>query len=197
MEGEIVQILKSILESVQSSTFSECLDILSVGFSGIAILVAVIVPKQIAMHQNKIALFEKRYECYIAIQKMLVIAEQIQPHSRNDAICAAFKLWLGDKDTFTKNEHYSKYVILLKAEEKKFIAGQFLFSKFNSNLLLEIANEAVLLIQKCSIHNPNDREKPLSYEAQLSKDRFCKLCDQFKEKHLKCLQEELRLNSQK
>lgn len=38
MEGEIVQILKSILESVQSSTFSECLDILSVGFSGIAIL---------------------------------------------------------------------------------------------------------------------------------------------------------------
>lgn len=78
MESEIVKTLKSILENIQSSTFSNILSILSVGLSGIAILVAIIVPRQIAKHQNKIAVFEKRYAVYETLDHCISFAQSLK-----------------------------------------------------------------------------------------------------------------------
>ena len=101
------------------------------------------------------------------------------------------------KKEFSKNEKYTKYVIFLKLEEVKLVSGQFLFPEYDAEMLSEIINEAITLIEACSVHSATEKEGPYSKEAGISKDKFCALCDQFKEKYVKQIEAELQLTSKK
>ena len=202
MRFETFQGLEAIVYAIQNSTKSGWIDwvsvvisLIGVVLSFVAIIVAARVPIKIAKQQDKIGLFEKRYECYTVIQKILVISEQIKPCTTKMAVVSAFKLWFGDKKDFAKNESYTEYVIVLKSEEVKLVAGQFLFPEYNAEMLSEIINEATTLIEACSVHSTTEKEGPYSREAGISKDRFCALCDQFKEKYVKQIESELQLTS--
>ena len=204
MRFKMIQGIEAIADAIQNIAKPGCIDWVSIGISlagvvlsGIAIIVAVQVPKKIAKQQDKISLFEKRYECYTVIQKILVIGEQIKPCTTKMAVVSAFRLWFGDKNDFTKNENYTKYVIILKSEEVKLGSGQFLFPEYDAEMLSEIINEAITLIEACSVHSATEKEGPYSKEAGISKDRFCALCDQFKEKYIKQIEAELQLTSKK
>lgn len=204
MRFETIQGLEAIVYAIQNTTKSGWIDWVSVVISLIgvvssfvAIIVAARVPIKIAKQQDKIGLFEKRYECYTVIQKILVISEQIKPCTTKMAVVSAFKLWFGDKKDFAKNESYKEYVIVLKSEEVKLVAGQFLFPEYDAEMLSEIINEATTLIEACSVHSTTEKEGPYSREAGISKDRFCALCDQFKEKYVKQIESELQLTSKK
>lgn len=204
MRFKMIQGIEAIADAIQNTAKPGCIDWVSIGISlagvvlsGIAIIVAVQVPKKIAKQQDKISLFEKRYECYTVIQKILVIGEQIKPCTTKMAVVSAFRLWFGDKNDFTKNENYTKYVIILKSEEVKLGSGQFLFPEYDAEMLSEIINEAITLIEACSVHSTTEKEGPYSREAGISKDRFCALCDQFKEKYVKQIESELQLTSKK
>lgn len=204
MRFETIQGLEAIVYAIQNTTKSGWIDwvsvvisLIGVVLSFVAIIVAARVPIKIAKQQDKIGLFEKRYECYTVIQKILVISEQIKPCTTKMAVVSAFKLWFGDKKDFAKNESYTEYVIVLKSEEVKLVAGQFLFPEYNAEMLSEIINEATTLIEACSVHFTTEKEGPYSREAGISKDRFCALCDQFKEKYVKQIESELQLTSKK
>lgn len=204
MRFEMIQKLEAIADAIQNTAKPGCIDWFSVWISlagvvlsFVAIIVAVRVPKKIAKQQDKIGLFEKRYECYAVIQKILVIGEQIKPCTTKMAVVSAFKLWFGDKNDFAKNENYAEYVIILKSEEVKLVSGQFLFPEYDAEILSEIINEAITLIKACSVHSATEKEGPYSKEAGISKDRFCALCDQFKEKYVKQIESELQLTSKK
>ncbi len=204
MRFETIQGLEAIVDAIQNTTKSGWIDwvsvvisLIGVVLSFVAIIVAARVPIKIAKQQDKIGLFEKRYECYTVIQKILVISEQIKPCTTKMAVVSAFKLWFGDKKDFAKNESYTEYVIVLKSEEVKLVAGQFLFPEYNAEMLSEIINEATTLIEACSVHSTTEKEGPYSREAGISKDRFCALCDQFKEKYVKQIESELQLTSKK
>lgn len=204
MRFETIQGLEAIVYAIQNTTKSGWIDwvsvvisLIGVVLSFVAIIVAARVPIKIAKQQDKIGLFEKRYECYTVIQKILVISEQIKPCTTKMAVVSAFKLWFGDKKDFAKNESYKEYVIVLKSEEVKLVAGQFLFPEYDAEMLSEIINEATTLIEACSVHSTTEKEGPYSREAGISKDRFCALCDQFKEKYVKQIESELQLTSKK
>lgn len=71
METELVQTLKSVTESINALAQPRFIDwlaiavsFISVVLSGVAIWFAVHVPKKIANRQDKIALFDKRYDCF-------------------------------------------------------------------------------------------------------------------------------------
>ena len=97
MRFEMIQGIEAIADAIQNTAKPGCIDWVSVWISlagvvlsGIAIIVAVQVPKKIAKQQDKISLFEKRYECYTVIQKILVISEQIKPYTTKMAVVSAF-----------------------------------------------------------------------------------------------------------
>lgn len=80
MESELIQAINSITESVNALAQPRCIDWLavilsffSVVLSVAAIWFAVQVPKKIADRQDKIALFEKRYECFQIFQKCFIL----------------------------------------------------------------------------------------------------------------------------
>lgn len=76
----MIQALQTIADNIQAASqpgWVECLSILislvSVVVSGIAIWFAIRVPKQIADRQDKIALFEKRFECFQLFKQCYVL----------------------------------------------------------------------------------------------------------------------------
>lgn len=76
MESEMIQTLKTIADNIQAASqpgvieyLTICISLVSVVVSGVAIWFAVQVPKKIADRQDKIALFEKRYECFQVFEK--------------------------------------------------------------------------------------------------------------------------------
>lgn len=64
MESELIQAIDSITESINALAKPRFIDWLAVILSGLAIWFAIRVPKKIADRQDKIALFDKRYDCF-------------------------------------------------------------------------------------------------------------------------------------
>ena len=63
--------------------------------SFVAIMIAIWIPKKIAKQQDKIALFEKRMECYSTLQNIFAFARQISDAKSKKYIQTAFKLYFG------------------------------------------------------------------------------------------------------
>lgn len=97
---------------------------LSIIVSGIAIYFAIQVPKKIAKEQNKIELFEKRYELFLLIVQCIQYAEDLKLHLKTD-------------------ENFDiKHVI---KELKKF---RFLFKKKNSEVIAKTCDSLKKIYSK-------------------------------------------------
>jgi len=77
MESELVQAINSITESINALAQPRFIDWLAVILSGLAIWFAVQVPKKVADRQDKIALFEKRYNFYIVLVNVLAFITEL------------------------------------------------------------------------------------------------------------------------
>ena len=78
MESELVQEIHNIANSIDALAQPRFIDWLAVILSGFSIIIsgiAIIFAVRVANKQNKITLFEKRYQCYDVIQSLLVCAE--------------------------------------------------------------------------------------------------------------------------
>ncbi|MCI1958406.1 MAG: hypothetical protein LKJ25_02130 [Clostridia bacterium] len=73
--AEIVQAINNLAKPRQFDYLTLGVAFLSIVISGIAIFVAIQVPNKIAKHQNKIALFEKRYEVYNKLLQFTAIVD--------------------------------------------------------------------------------------------------------------------------
>lgn len=160
-----------------------------------AIMVAIWIPKRIANRQDKIALFEKRYECYTVIQNLLVCAEQINTAKKqtNKAVQVAFRVYLGQPDVITGNLDYAMLIVRLVQKEAILVSGEFLFKCYNTEILLKIIDTGVCLITSVASIDPEQAEDVLSGAAKDYKDKFCELCKQFDSKYTKQLEKELQL----
>lgn len=164
--------------------------------SFVAIWYAVQVPKRIADRQDKIALFEKRYECYTAIQNLLVCADQIKAAEKqtNKAVQVAFRVYLGQPDTITENLDFATLVVRLVQKEAILVSGEFLFERYNTELLLKIIDTGVSLITSVVSKDPENAEEVLSDTAKEYRDKFCDLCTQFDNEYSKQIEKELQIS---
>lgn len=164
--------------------------------SFISILIAIRVPQKIADRQDKIAIFEKRMECYTTIQCLLVAAEQMKDVQVNKGVQAAFRMYLGQPENIVDNISVTVFTAQLKQKQAIIVSGEFLFSNYNTELLQEIIDTGVGLIMQTATHNNMESgNAPLSDRAEQLKTKYCQLCQQYESTYLESMEEELQLNN--
>lgn len=142
-----------------------------------AMMTAIWTPIRIANRQDKIALFEKRMECYITLQNIFAFARQISDAKSKKDIQTALKLYFGGADSFLENQHYTWYAITLKHQEPIIVGGYFLFSKYYNEVLLQkLLVEIIELSGLIAAKNDEDAKQPLSDVAQKHKKHICDEC---------------------
>ena len=160
----------------------------------VASFVAVWYAVQVADEQNSISMFEKRFDCYTIIQKLLACAEQIADVKTNKAVQTAFRIYFGQPEDILKNEFGTVFMLQLKQKEVTIVAGEFLFPKYNTKMLQEIILTGMILIENVEVKNIHDADLPLSDKAVRIKEKYCRLCKEYEEKYIESMEEELKLN---
>lgn len=165
--------------------------------SFMAIWFAIQVPKKIAEQQNRIALFEKRHECYTAIQNLLALKNQIEELQTIKEIQAALKFYFGDSEKFCIDEPVSILAIKLNRQKPIIIAGSFLFSHYDDELLQKIINTGIDLAVAVSTKPNVEVRVPLPEKALKLKQQYCALCSNFEQNYLDKIESELNLAKNK
>ena len=160
-----------------------------------AIIYAIRVPKEIANRQDKIALFEKRIDCYNAVQSLIACANQLSSVTTNKAVQTAFRLWLDLKYNITEDIPFSDFVVQLNQMKPVLISGDFLFEKYDQKLLQNIINTGIDLTTQVASTNENESKSPLSENAMRTKDEFCRLCTEFSTEYIDSMENELNLKN--
>ena len=78
METEIIQQLGVIAKNIQALAEPKFIEYMALILSVVSILFAIRVPKQIADRQDRIALFEKRYECFQLFERCVALYRRIE-----------------------------------------------------------------------------------------------------------------------
>lgn len=169
-------------------------NVLSVIISAIALFAAIRVPKKIAKSQNDISLFEKRYECYTMIQTFLVCASQLETVNTNKAIQVVFRLYFDQPENIIEDLNAIVLITKIKQKQATLISGEFLFSNYDSNLLLDIIDVGIWLIDETTDLNKENLNLPISEKVQQLKKQYCQLCKQFDSVYSESILQELNLS---
>lgn len=151
-----------------------------------AIIVAIWIPKKIADRQDKIALSEKRIQCYITTRKIFIFCIAISDRKlTNDIIIKNYKLNLGDANGILKIKD-SESINLDLADVCAFEqysalvhSGQFLLKNYDSNFVLGMlmkSNEIVGYITESEL----GRVGPISREVEKLVNELLKDYDKLK-----------------
>lgn len=201
MESEVLQALDSIANSIDALAQPRFIDwlavvfsFLSIAISGIAIWFAVQVPKKIAYRQDKIGLFEKRYECYVVIQDLLTFADQIKMCQRIFEVQAASKMYFGEAETFHDDELAAVLALKLNRKKVLILSGAFLFSNYDLEKLQEIVDVGIDLIMSAATESKVRAQELLSKKTEELKASYCALCEEFEKKYLDAIEKEINLN---
>lgn len=168
-----------------------------VGASFVAIWFAIRVPKKIAEQQDKIALFEKRYNCYTVIQNLLVCAEEMKDANTNKGVQVAFRAHFGQPEEICKKINAAVFVLQLKQSQITVVSGEFLFQNYNAKLLQEIIDVGVELITNTAEWFSGLEIVALSSEAMQLKTKYCELCKKYADTYIESMEQELQLYSNK
>ncbi|HJA16104.1 MAG TPA: hypothetical protein H9796_13670 [Candidatus Butyricimonas faecavium] len=169
--------------------------VLSAGASVGAIWAAIRVPQKIADRQDKIALFEKRYKCYIAVQTLLVCGKQISMDGKTPLdIQKYMMMYFGQPDDYSFENSQEKYQMILKQNEIIIISGEFLFSGFKAEPIQEISRAATELFVLVSAFPDGANRKPLPQYVAKCRDEYCNLCNQYMDRYIELMEKELQLS---
>lgn len=174
---------------------SACATWFGVFASFIAIIIAIFVPKEIADRQDKIALFEKRMECYTTIQNLLVAAKQMKDVQVDKGVQVAFRMYLGQPENIVDNISATSFALQLKQKQAIIVSGEFLFPRYDTELLQKIIGVGVDLIMQTAARDIESANVPLSARAEQLKTEYCQLCNQYENTYLESMEEELQLNN--
>lgn len=169
-------------------------NVISVIVSVIALVFAIRLPIKIAKSQNDVALFEKRCECYVAVQTLLVCAKQLEGAKTNKNIQVAFRYYIDSPENITQNSTPIVFAAQLTQKQAIVIGGAFLFSHFNFELIQDIINAAIELIVAVSDIKLEEIDKDISNRAMQLKNKYCELCKQFEDTYLGAMEKELQLS---
>ena len=155
--------------------------IISVIASFMAVWYAIRVPQKIAERQDRIALFEKRCECYTIVQSLLVCASQLMDAKTNKGVQVAFRIYMDDPENIQSVQNISTFTLRLKRNERIVVSGAFLFSVYNVDALQKIIDTGIELIMAAKITAVNEADNLLSDHASELKQEYIQLCHQYQE----------------
>lgn len=147
----------------------------------------------IADKQNKIALFEKRMECYSTLQNIFAFARQISEFKRKKEIQTAFKLYFGEANRFSENQDYTWYTITLKRLEPIIVGGLFLFPEYNEEILQNLLMDIIALSGLVAVKTKEEAEEPISDTVQICKEKICNICSNLETTLIPLMEKELQL----
>lgn len=164
----------------------------SVITSFFAIVFAIWVPFVIAKRQDKIALFEKRFECYMAIQRLLSFATSIQKIETSEDICKTFIISMGYQFRNFGNADISDIIGYFQTLETSIVAGHFLFESFYLKELQELIKSTTDLVVPLAKKYKSGITAPLSAQQKTTRDKLFSLGKDFKGQHMKELEHEMK-----
>lgn len=190
--------LKNDWEAISGvATWAEVIvAIISVIASFMAVWYAIQVPQKIAERQDRIALFEKRFECYSVILNLIECAKWIETRTENREIAISFRVNfdLESKYQIEKyRENYLGFTMHFDNLQVILIGGEFLFTNYNIDMLQKIIDIGLQLLYETWPTNPEEEEKEISESAMKLKIKFCKACQEYKNTYLDKMSEELKL----
>ena len=147
----------------------------------------------VANRQNKIALFEKRYENYIIIQKLLACALQLEDINTNKGVQVAFRIYLDAPQNIHKNKSVYEMIVELLQMQSILLSGEFLFLNYNAELAKKIVAVGIELLRRTASHNVENSEKPLLQDTMELKKEYIDLCETFEKNYFESMENELRL----
>lgn len=172
MESDIIQSLEMIAEVIEIAAQPGWVEYLAIGISLISVVisgVAIVFAVRVADKQNKIALFEKRLECYLIIRRIYMFCDSLQGRKlTNNDIMKAYKLTLGDPNEILKITN-SASIFLALADVRTFqtysacvSSGAFLFKNYDyklAGLALIKANDIAMYITEHEIEKQGSLSK--------------------------------------
>lgn len=194
---EMEEILAAIQKAADTIATPNCAAWLSILLSFLAIVVAghvALKQAKISEQQNRIALFEKRMECYTTIQNLLVVGKQMEDIEVNKGVQVAFRVYLGQPENIVDNISVTVFAAQLKQKQAIVVSGEFLFPHYDTELLQKIIDVGVELIMQTATHDMESANAPLSARAEQLKTKYCQLCKQYESTYLESMEEELQLN---
>ena len=167
--------------------------ILSACISGLAIYFAIQVPKQIAARQDKIALFEKRFACYMAVQQTEEFSKGIRDRGDVSGIRFALGLVMSIQCPERNRESAALLSVLSYFHhlERLVMSGQFLFENYDCANIQSALNEMAQFV--VTIYSPERETDVLSKEEIRQKNSICQKCEQFRNQYLVSMEEEMNL----
>lgn len=160
--------------------------------SFLAIVFAIWVPFVIAKRQDKIALFEKRFECYMAIQRLLAFAVSIKDFDTSEEICKAFIVSMGYPARNFKNSDLSEVIGYFQKLEASIIAGAFLFKTFQVKEIQEIIKATIDLVFPLTQKFSQGTVEPLSTQQKEIRNKLYSLGVSFKSNYLKEIEQGMK-----
>lgn len=126
--------------SAYAAWFSVVVSIVGVGASFAAVWYAIQVPKQIAKQQNKIALFEKRLQCYNALKTVIEFSRILESVGvKYENVRGGYSIYFGMDETAIQGKLSSCQPLhKLFETEMTLLGGKFLFSKEDSEIIAAI-----------------------------------------------------------
>lgn len=164
-----------------------------VALSFATMMVAIQIPKIIADRQDKIALFEKRMECFTTLQNIFAFARQISDAKQIIDIQAAIKIYFGEAALFTEKQNYTWYIITLKRQEPKIVEGLFLFPKYNEKIIQDVLINIIELSVLVAVETKEEAQQPISDIVQACKEKICNVCSNLETTLVPLMEKELQL----
>lgn len=166
--------------------------------TSVAIWFAVQSPKRIATQQNRIALFEKRLECFIATAKLIAFSNQIDETGKtNKDIHAAYKLYLGEPNDFSAIQAVGQVVAGMVKIEGVIISGEFLFPGYD----VELAQSAIVSIRELlfatACRSAKEAEQPISVDANRIVQKLSITCNNINQSLMPLMEEKLKVEIEK
>lgn len=160
--------------------------IVSVVASFMAIRYAV----SVADKQNKIALFEKRYECYVIIKKVLDAAKYL--NKSNSYYHTYIQLYYVVELPNEKMMDSLELAFYYQKLRDKVMLGIFLFSDFNEVEIRKMFGMAFDLAYKTSLMDVDGESWTMSADFIKLRDEYYNYCKEFRERHLKNIEHKLQ-----
>lgn len=172
------------------STFAAWTGVL---MSFVAIMTAIWTPQKIANRQDKIALFEKRMECYCTLQNILAFAQQISELKSKQGIQTALKLYFGEAASFSENQDFPWYIIALNRQVPIIAEGMFLFPEYEEEIPPNLLLDIIELSELVAVKTREDAEQPISDSVQTCKENICNMCSRLETTLIPLMEKELQL----
>ena len=168
--------------------FGVVVSVVSAAASFFAIWFAV----RVADKQNKIALFEKRYNFYFIINNLLLCSDALKKLNSNRMVYKSLVYYFGkisDHEILNSLDLVATSIQI----QHRIEPGEFLFYNYDVDSLKAIIDKGGELGLETDKDNREDSLKDLSEETVALKKEYCKLCDDFKKTCFENMTRELNL----